>query len=416
VSRWYLRRPVLCWAFYDWATAAYSTTVMAGFFPTFFHEFWSLGSNPTTTTFRLGLANGAAGLLVALSAPFLGASADRSARRKGFLLFFALIGVFATGALRWVGRGQWQVAIALFVTATAVYSAAIVFYDSLLLRVASPAEYNRVSAYGYAFGYLGGGLLFLLNVLMTLHPAWFGLASAAEAVQYSFLTVAVWWLVFSMPLAFGVHEDGDARRTSGSSWSELRATLKAAASHRMLWLFLLAYWLYIDGVNTIVKMAIDYGLALGLPASSLLAALLLTQFVAFPAALVFGWLGGRIGARPSILAGLLVYLGVTVWAIMLHTVGQFFAMAVTVGLVQGGVQSLSRALFGQFVPEGKSAEYFGFYNMTGKFGAVLGPLIVGITAQLTGNSRAGIGAVAVLFLVGGTVLWRVRAPEQAPVH
>jgi MFS transporter, UMF1 family len=416
VSRWYLRGPVLSWAFYDWATAAYSTTVMAGFFPTFFHEFWSLGSNPTTTTLRLGVANGAAGLLIALSAPFLGASADRSARRKGFLLCFALIGVLATAALRWVGRGEWGVAMALFVTATAAYSGAIVFYDSLLLRVAAPAEYNRVSAYGYAFGYLGGGLLFLLNVLMTLHPAWFGLASVAEAVQYSFLSVAVWWFAFSLPLGFGVHETGDSRSASGSSWSELRATLKAAATHRMLWLFLLAYWLYIDGVNTIVKMAIDYGLALGLPASSLLAALLLTQFVAFPAALVFGWLGGRIGARPSILAGLVVYLAVTVWAIMLHSVAQFFAMAVTVGLVQGGVQSLSRALFGQFVPAGKSAEYFGFYNMTGKFGAILGPLIVGITAQLTGNSRAGIGAVAVLFLAGGAVLWRVRTPELASVQ
>ncbi|MGA3158338.1 MAG: MFS transporter [Steroidobacteraceae bacterium] len=414
MSRWYLRRPVLSWALYDWATAAFSTTVMAGFFPTFFHQFWSLGSNPTTTTFRLGLANGAAGLLVALSAPFLGANADRGGRRKAFLLCFAFIGVLATAALCWIGRGEWGVAIGVFVTASAAYSGAIVFYDSLLLRIAEPSEYNRVSAYGYSLGYLGGGLLFLLNVLMTLHPAWFGLASMAEAVQYSFLTVAIWWFVFAMPLAFGVSESGEARG-SGSSWSELRATLKSAAAHRMLWLFLLAYWLYIDGVNTIVKMAIDYGLALGLPAASLLEALLITQFVAFPAALVFGWLGNRIGARQSILAGLIVYLGVTVWAIMLHTVGQFYAMAVTVGLVQGGVQSLSRALFGQFVPKGKSAEYFGFYNMTGKFGAVLGPLIVGITAQLSGNSRAGIGAVAVLFLVGGAVLWRVHTPEPAPI-
>jgi UMF1 family MFS transporter len=416
MSRWYLRRPVLSWAFYDWATAAYSTTVMAGFFPTFFHAFWSPGVSPTTTTFRLGLANGAAGLLVALSAPFLGASADRSARRKYFLLGFAAIGIVATGGMRWIPGGHWALAIAIFVVATTAYSAAVVFYDSLLLRVAEPSEYNRVSAYGYSFGYLGGGLLFLLNVVMLLHPGWFGLASDAEAVQYSFLTVALWWAVFSIPLAFGVHESGQARSSTGSSWAELRATLKAAASHRMLWLFLLAYWLYIDGVNTIVKMAVDYGLEIGLPTSGLLEALLLTQFVAFPAALVFGWLGGRIGARASILAGLVVYLGVTVWAIMLHTVGQFFAMAVTVGLVQGGVQSLSRALFGQFVPQGKSAEYFGFYNMTGKFGAVLGPLIVGITAQLTGNSRAGIGAVALLFLVGGGVLWRVRVPPPAPVN
>ena len=226
---------------------------MAGFFPTFFHQFWSLGSNPTTTTFRLGLANGAAGLLVALSAPFLGASADRRGNRKGFLLCFALIGILATGGLRWVAQGEWGAAIALFVTATAAYSGALSFMTRCCCASRHRPNTTASRRYGYSLGYLGGGLLFLLNVLMTLHPAWFGLASMAEAVQYSFLTVAVWWLVFALPLALGVSESGAVRSSSGSSWSELRATLKAASAHRMLWLFLLAYWLYIDGVNTIVR-------------------------------------------------------------------------------------------------------------------------------------------------------------------
>ncbi len=421
MKRWYLSRPVLSWALYDWAAAGFTTTVMAGFFPAFFGRYWSVGTDATTTTFRLGLANGAAGLLIAMLAPLLGAMADRSARRKLLLLGFAALGVLATGALHGVGPGNWPLAAGLFVVAVAGYSGSVVFYDALLLRVAAPQDFNRVSAFGYALGYLGGGLLFAFNVLMTQFPQWFGLHSAAEAVQFSFLTVALWWLLFALPLAFNVSEGaasgtpaGSLRRTLGVAFTELAASVRKLRRDRPVWLFLLAYWLYIDGINTIVKMAVDYGMALGFDSGSLLKALLLTQFVAFPAALGFGWLGTRIGAQRAILIGLLMYLLVTAWAVYLHSIEQFFAMAVMVGLVQGGVQSLSRALYGQFVPPGKSAEYFGFYNMTGKFGAVLGPLLVGVTAAVTGSSRAAIGAVAVLFLAGGIVLWRVPAPAAVP--
>jgi MFS transporter, UMF1 family len=420
VKRWYLDRPVLSWALYDWAAAGFTTTVMAGFFPVFFRLYLSAGADPTTTTFRLGLANGAAGLLIALLAPLLGAMADRRARRKLFLLSFAAAAVLATGALLGVGRGDWQLAAGLFVVAVAGYSGSVVFYDALLLRVAAPQDFNRVSAFGYALGYLGGGLLFTGNVLMYKFPQWFGLHSNTAAVQYSFLTVAVWWLLFSVPLALNVSEGaasgtpaGSFRRTVSVAFAELLVSVRKLRHDRPVWLFLVAYWLYIDGINTIVKMAIDYGMALGFDSGSLLVALLVTQYVAFPAALGFGWLGTRIGAQRAILIGLVMYLLVTAWAVYLHSIEQFFAMAVMVGLVQGGVQSLSRALYGQFVPPGKSAEYFGFYNMTGKFGAVLGPLLVGVTAAVTGSSRSAIGAVAVLFLAGGIVLWRVPKPAAA---
>ena len=430
MKRWYLERSVLAWACYDWANSAFATTVMAGFFPAFFRQYWSLGADPTTATFRLGLANGIAGFIVAMLAPFLGVIADRSARRRWFLLAWTLVGVLATAALYGIGRGQWGSAAALFVLATMGFNGAIVFYDALLLQVAVPADYDRVSAFGYALGYLGGGLLFAINVLMTAHPDWFGLSSAAMAVRYSFLSVAAWWLIFSIPIALGVAESrdrGDAGATSAllagaaapgatlrTAWRELSATVRNMAAHRELWLFLLAYWLYIDGVNTIIKMAVDYGMALGLPATRLLGALLLTQFVAFPAALAFGWLGGRIGARRGILLGLMVYIGVSGWAVVLSSVRGFFIMAVIVGLVQGGVQSLSRSFFGQFVPPGKSAEYFGFYNMLGKFATVLGPLLIAVTAALTGNPRSAIGSVALLFVVGALLLWRVRTPA-API-
>ena len=408
------RRPQLAWALYDWANSAFSTTVLAGFFPAFFRQFWSLGADPTEATLRLGLANGAAGFVMAVLAPLLGALADRGGYRKRFLLSWSLLGIGATFALYFVTQGQWALAVALFTLATLGFNGGIVFYDALLVDVAKPAEYDRVSSYGYALGYLGGGLLFAVNVLMVSKPAWFGLANAAAAVRWSFISVAVWWLVFMLPLAFYVTEQpglpGGGKGSLRASLAELRQTLRHVLGYRNMLIFLVAYWLYIDGVNTIVKMAVDYGMALGFDTQLLLAALLLTQFVAFPAALLFGRIGERLGARTGVLIGIAVYAGVTAWAYFLQTVVQFFAMAVVIGLVQGGVQSLSRSFFGRLVPEGKSAEFFGFFNMVGKFGTVLGPLLVGFVAYLTGSSRVSILSLVLLFGAGGLLLLWVKDP------
>jgi UMF1 family MFS transporter len=411
------RRPVFAWALYDWANSAFATTVMAGFFPTFFKQYWSLGADPTESTFRLGLANGLAGFVIAVLAPVLGAIADRSARRKRFLFSWTMLGVLATGALFFVARGEWAWAASLYVLAAMGFGAAAVFYDSLLLDVATPQEFDRVSALGYSLGYLGGGLLFAINVLMVLKPSWFGLANAAAAVQFSFVTVAVWWFVFTLPLLRHVPEPTTAPTLPLPSavrvgLAELADTLRHLRRYRSILVFLLAYWLYIDGVNTIIKMAVDYGLSLGLPSSALLAALLLTQFVAFPAALAFGYLGDRIGAKRGILLGLGVYTALTIYAYFLDTTAEFYAMAIVVGLVQGGVQSLSRSMFGKMVPPGKSAEFFGFYNMMGKFATVLGPVMVGVVAQYSGSARASILSLVLLFVLGGLLLLRVR--EQVP--
>ena len=413
------RRPQLAWALYDWANSAFATTVLAGFFPAFFRQFWSLGADPTEATLRLGLANGVAGFVMAVLAPLLGALADRGGYRKRFLISWSLLGIGATFALYFVAQGQWALAAALFTLATLGFNGGIVFYDALLVDVAKPAEYDRVSSYGYALGYLGGGLLFAVNVLMVSKPAWFGLANAAAAVRWSFISVAVWWLVFMLPLAFYVTEQpglpgGGGQGSLRASLAELRQTLRHVLGYRNMLIFLAAYWLYIDGVNTIVKMAVDYGMALGFDTQMLLAALLLTQFVAFPAALLFGRIGERLGARGGVLIGIAVYAGVTAWAYFLHTVVQFFAMAVVIGLVQGGVQSLSRSFFGRLVPEGKSAEFFGFFNMVGKFGTVLGPLLVGLVAYLTGSSRASILSLVLLFAAGGVLLVWVQSPAAEP--
>jgi UMF1 family MFS transporter len=415
----YRRRDTVSWALYDWANSAFATTVLAGFFPVFFQQYWSTGVDPTLSTSRLGLANGVAGLTVAVLAPVLGALADRLAGRKKLLMLWTLLGVLSTGALGFIGQGEWAWAVVCFAVACIGFNAGNIFYDALLLDVAREDELDQVSAFGYSAGYLGGGLLFAFNVLMTLKPEWFGLESAAEAVQWSFLSVALWWLIFSLPLMRNVTERPAQGPPIGvgraiiEGFAELRNTLRNIRGYRSIVLFLIAYWLYIDGVHTIYMMAVDYGVALGLPSSSLLAALLLTQFVAFPSALALGWLGNRIGAKRGILICIAVYLAATLYAYVLDSVVEFFALAVVVGLVQGGVQSLSRSMFGRLVPVEKSGEFFGFYNMMGKFASFLGPLLVAAVALATGDSRLSITSLVVLFVLGGWVLWHVPQPRQS---
>lgn len=387
--------------------------MLAGFFPVFFQKFWSTGVDPTVSTSRLGFANGLAGLLVAVLAPILGAIADRTASRKRQLVIWTTVGVIGTAALGFIGQGEWWWAAACFMMGCIGFNAGNIFNDSLLLDVAAEHELDQVSALGYSLGYLGGGLLFAINVLMTLKPQWFGLADAAAAVQVSFMMAAGWWFLFMLPAAINVKERASVSKASGAITAareglrELRGTLRDVGKYRDITLFLVAYWLYIDGVHTIYTMAVDYGVALGLPSSSLLAALLLTQFVAFPSALALGWLGNRWGTKRGILLCIFVYLSATIYAYFLDTVAEFFALAVVVGLVQGGIQSLSRSMFGRLVPQGKSGEFFGFFNMMGKFASFLGPMLIGTVALLTGDSRLSVSSIIILFILGGLVLLRV---------
>jgi UMF1 family MFS transporter len=411
------RRPVVAWALYDWANSAFATTVMAGFFPVFFKQYWNAGVAATESTFRLGLTNGLGSLLVALMAPVLGAIADRSSARVRMLMGFTLLGAASTAGLALAGEGQWLLAAVLYLAASLGFWGGIVFNDSLLLHVAEPDEYDLVSGYGYALGYLGGGLLFAVNVAMTIKPEFFGLADAAAAVRASFVMVGIWWLVFSLPLAFHVREKRSVQAVAPGlairrGFQELLGTLQEIRRYRPVLWFLAAYWLYIDGVNTVMKMAVDYGLALGFEATDLVAALLLTQFVAFPAALAFGWLGKKIGARRGIFLALTVYAAVTCYAYFIQDARDFYLMAVAIGLVQGGVQSLSRSYYGRLVPAGKSSEFFGFYNMMGKFAAVLGPLLTGIVARLTGDSRLAILSILLLFVGGASLLVAAARSER----
>ena len=413
MKRAWLTRPVLGWALYDWANSAFAATVMAGFFPVFFKQYWSAGSESSVSTFRLGLVSGLGSLVIALAAPFLGAMADRGGARVRLLAFFTVIGAAATAGLFFVNQGDWVSAAVVYSIAGIGFWGGVIFNDALLVDVTDPPRYDLVSALGYSLGYAGGGLLLALNAAMVANPARFGLPGPAEAVRISFPMVAAWWLLFTVPCLLWVREEKPARplaplAAARAAWRELRATIAEVRKYRALAWFLLAYWLYIDGVNTVIKMAVDFGLSLGFPQQSLIAALLITQFVGFPAALAFGWLGNRIGARNGIFIAIAVYAACTVGAYGIREVGHFYALAFTIGLVQGGIQSLSRSYYASLVPEGKQGEFFGFYNMMGKFAAVLGPTVVGVTALLTGDTRIGMLSILVLFIGGAVLLARVR--------
>jgi UMF1 family MFS transporter len=414
MTRLLFRRPVLSWALYDWANSAFATTVMAGFFPVFYGAI-SEGQSVEDAQFWFNIALAAASLLVAVSAPVLGAIADRGGGRKRFLAVFAALGILMTAGLAWVHAGQWPLGLLLYATGTVGFTGANVFYDSMLTDVAGHDDLDVVSAYGYALGYVGGGLLFALNVVMVQKPDWFGLAGQGEAVRASFLTVAAWWTLFSIPLFRGVPEPPRPSTSAGQAVREglaqLRETLRQIRSIRMLVLFLVGYWLYIDGVNTVIKTAVFYGdRVLGLPQAGLITALLLTQFVAFPAALAFGWLGKRIGPKPAVLIGLAVYVAAIVYAWrFLETQRDFLILAAAIGLVQGGVQSLSRSLYARMIPRDKTAEFFGFYNMVGKFATIFGPLLLALTPFVVPGAgpRDGMLSLSLLFVIGGLLLLRV---------
>ena len=405
---------------YDWANSAFATTVMAGFFPVFFKQYWNTGVSVTESTFRLGLVSSLASLLIVFMAPVLGAVADYLGRRKGMLLAFAFLGIIMTAGLSLVSAGAWWLAAVLYVMALAGFSGANIFYDALLPFISDDADLDRTSALGFSLGYLGGGLLLALNVLMTLHPDWFGLADSTSAIRISFLMVAVWWLVFSLPLVLNVPEPDDHPETVPANmlkagFCRVWETLHEIRQLRTVWLFLVAYWLYIDGVDTIVRMAVDYGLSLGFDHKHLILALLITQFTGFPAALVFGRLGSRIGPRPGIFIALVIYMLVTVSGVLMNDVSEFYFLAFMIGLAQGGIQALSRSLYARMIPQSRSAEFFGFYNMLGKFAAVLGPIMMGWVGALTGSPRAGILSLLVLFVAGALVLLRVRGGNAEKV-
>ena len=410
------KKEILSWSLYDWANSTFSTTVMAGFFPIFFKQYWSTSAEVTVTTWYLGLANSIASILVATLAPFLGAIADKASVKKRLLIFFAFLGIISTGTLSIINQGQWIIAIVFYVSASIGFMSANIFYDSLLPSVAPKEKRDFVSSFGYALGYIGGGILFLINVLMYLKPELFGISDAASAIKLSFLTVAIWWAVFSIPIMVFVKEPSVSENIGITNsiklgFNQLKSTITTIKKFKVVTTFLIAYWFYIDGVDTVIRMAVDYGTSIGFSTSALITALLLVQFIAFPATLIYNWFASKIGIKRGIFIGIIGYVLISIFASLVSKEWHFYAIAVMIACFQGGIQALSRSLYSTIIPKSNAAEFFGFYNMFGKFAAIIGPPLVGYIGLVTGNPRIGILSVIMLFILGGIMLAKVDVEE-----
>ena len=411
----------MAWALYDWGNSAFALSVLAVLFPLFLGSYWSVGEEGSTVTARLALVTLCASVVVSLMAPVLGAIADSGGYRKRFLFILAVLGAVATASLSLINMGGWPWALALFMLASIGYYSANVFYDSLIVDVSNPRYYSLVSSLGFSLGYFGGASLLALHVWMLRAPQAFGFADTAQVVKFAFISVGIWWIVFLLPLMFIVRE-GKPSVIAGvgtvrAAYRALIDTFREISKYRNVLLFLIAYWLYIDGVFTVIFMAVNFGQRLGFSSADLVTALLITNFVGFPATLVYGALGHRFGEKNALYLGLVVYISVACWAAFLNDVRQFYAMAITIGLVQGGVQGMSRALYASLIPSERSGEFFGFYNMLTKFAHILGPFLVFMVAMFSDEPKYILAALIPLFIAGMVALTRVkpdgdRANEQ----
>ena len=407
-------RVINAWAMYDWGSSAFSTTVEAAVLPVYFSSVIGAGLGGNTATVYWGYANSASLLIAALLAPILGSIADYTGSKKRFLAAFAALGILATTLMVFLDSGDWVFALGLFILGTVGISASYVFYDALLPHIARPEDIDYVSSKGYALGYLGGGILLAINVVM-IQFIW---AGNSLGPRLSFLTVAAWWAIFTIPLMRRVPEP--PANTAGigvgvnpvtAGFRRLGQTFRDMRKYRQLFLFLLAFWLYNDGIGTIIKMATIYGAEIGIGMADLIGALLLTQFVGIPFSLLFGKFSGKLGTKRSIMVGLGWYALIAVAGYFMSESWHFWALAFSVGMVQGGTQALSRSLFGLMAPKARSAEFFGFYDISSKFAGIVGPALFAIVGQLTGSSRLSIVALIVFFIGGILLLTRVDEEE-----
>lgn len=411
------QRTINAWCMYDWANSAFATTIMAAVLPTFYGAVAAAGLAPNIATAYWGYTSSIALLIAAVLAPTLGALADVLGAKKRFLAIFALLGIFFTSLLVLVSRGDWLLASVLYVLGEVGFSGSIVFYDSLLPHVAKAEDIDYVSSKGYAMGYLGGGILLAINIAMILFWDKLGLSSAEMASRLSFLSVGIWWAIFTIPIlrhvpepptkASSVEKAGALKAT----FTRLGNTIRDIRRYRQLATFIVAFWLYNDGIGTIIKMATIYGTEIGIGQTDLIGALLLTQFIGIPFSLLFGKMAKRLGTKRSIFVALAVYTLISVLGYFMTKAWHFWVLAGMVGLVQGGSQALSRSLFGVMVPKAKTAEFFGFYDISSKFAGVIGPAVFALVGQITGTSRLSILSLIVFFVAGALILTRVDESE-----
>ena len=424
LRRFALERPeARAWALYDWANSAFWTTVITAVFPVYYLKSLAHGLGEDAAQTHFAHVTTAALVVSALIAPVLGALADFRALKKTLLAAFGVLGALATGALFFALPGDWEFALTCFGIANVGAAASIAFYDALLPHVAGPGEMDRLSSSGYALGYLGGGLCLLLNLLWILHPGWFGLPEGAGLTprqsslptRLAFLAVAVWWIVFTLPLLVRVKEpprllESDERASASVlrvSFQRLGETFRELRRYRQAFLMLVAFLVFNDGIATIMRMAALYASSKRLDDGVVIGTILAVQFVGVPCAFAFGALAGRFGAKPMVFLGLVVYCGISVLAFYMTSALHFVLLGVLVGLVQGGTQALSRSLFASLIPPHKSGEFFAFFGIGEKFAGILGPLLYGAVITWTGSAQHAILSVIPFFAVGAVLLTRV---------
>jgi len=406
------RGVILSWCMYDWANSAFATTVMAVVLPIYYSRVAGVTLPGNTATAYWGYTTAGALLITAVLAPIMGAIADYSGSKKKLLMTFAGIGIFATALLYFVTTGDWFMASIFFIVGNIGFATSEVFYNSLLPEVAGPENIDQVSTKGYALGYLGGGILLGINVLMIEF-----MSDTMLATRLSFVTVSIWWAVFTIPIIKNVKEPkvvGNKVKYNNplsGGFKRLAVTFKELKNYRQLLLFLIAFWIYNDGIGTIIKMATIYGTEIGIDQTTLIGALLMTQFVGIPFAFAFGRLAKYIGTKNSIMIGLFVYTIISIGGYFMQTALHFWILAFLVGTVQGGTQALSRSLFGSMLPKSKTCEFYGFYGMSSKFAGIIGPLVFAVVTQIAGSSRLSILSLIMFFIIGAFLLNRVDEKE-----
>ena len=415
-----LTREERSWVLYDVANSAFVLVMVTAVMPLYYKEVIATGLPDATATANWGFANAAASLALALLAPLLGALADYRGRKKPFFAAFLVLGLAGCLALTLIQPGQGFLCLLVFALARIGWGGANIYYDAFLVDVSPPDRLDSVSARGYGYGYIGSVLPFLV-VIGLLASGGLDSGLPAREARIGFVVVALWWLLFSLPALRHLrqrHGLDPAAAPLADSLRRLGRTFAEVRCHRPAFLFLLAYFFYIDGVDTIITMAIAYGRDLGFSVPLLIGVLLFIQVVAWPCALVYGRLAATFSARRLLLAGIGVYCLVTLLAFLLPAIADqrlqtvcFWLLAFLVASSMGGIQALSRSTFGRLIPAEKSGEFFGFYNVAGKFAAITGPFLMGLVGRLSGHSRWGVLSLLLLFVVGGWLLTRVE-PEH----